>query len=334
MDNPEPESVSSESLEQMMKNALVQMEQDEAKSLRAEESRREGYMPTPKKLSSQQIIERSLKAMKNMPKEGAVKKLVEKLNSNSDYDYLKQLTNNGRNVEARNENGTTALMIATGRKDYELMKLLLDAGAFVDATDNEGKTALIRAHGDVVSVEILLNAGADVNASDNYDQTPLMAAMQDLNAYYGVRELIRAGADVKARDKSGNTALMMAANSSFQHESDIVRLLLDAGADVNAKDSRGETALMRAVSAATGRLFIPSDKIEVLIRAGADLNAQNKYGQTALMFASQRRNERVVKLLLDNGANRSLVDYRGHTANDYAQEKDYKQLEVERLLKS
>lgn len=328
MDNPVPQSAPSESLDKILQETLAQMEKDEKKS-------KQGlwYTPAPKKVTTEQIIKKTLAAMKNVPKEGALKKLEEKLRSNTDYDYVRRLTNNGRNIDARDKDGSTALMIATIRKDYELMRLLLDAGAFVDATDNAGQTALIRAAGDSASVNILLNAGADVNASDNYDQTPLMAAMRNVNAYYGIKELIRAGADVKARNKSGNTALMMAANSFFHNESDIVELLLEAGADVNEKDSTGETALMRAVSS-DNRLFLPSDKIKILIRAGADVNAQNKYGQTALMFASQRRNERVVKLLLDHGADKSLVDNRGYTANDYAMEPDYTQLELERLLKN
>jgi ankyrin repeat protein len=51
----------------------------------------------------------------------------------------------GANVDAKDENGVTALMWAAGNGNTELMKLLLDKGANINAKDKDGHTALDRA---------------------------------------------------------------------------------------------------------------------------------------------------------------------------------------------
>ncbi len=75
-------------------------------------------------------------------------------------------------VNARNEFGWTALMMAAGSGTAESVKALLDAGADVNARDKDGRTALMRAasggtaYGTAESVKLLLDAGAHVNARE------------------------------------------------------------------------------------------------------------------------------------------------------------------------
>lgn len=81
-------------------------------------------------------------------------------------DYIntsKSLIEAGADIDAKNINGTTPLMITSCPK---ITKLLIEAGADVNAKDKNGYTALMLAakSGNIEKVNILVEAGADVNA--------------------------------------------------------------------------------------------------------------------------------------------------------------------------
>jgi hypothetical protein len=62
------------------------------------------------------------------------------------------------------------------------------------------------------------------------------------------------------------------------------------------------------------------DKIvSLLLNNGADINKKNKDGMTALMVASRAKNPSVVKILLEYGANQHIKNRNGETALDLAQ---------------
>src|ERR1700691_1652737 len=92
------------------------------------------------------------------------------------------------------------LIDAALRGNVPRVRVLLDAKADLNAKNSDGATALIVAsqdgHADVVRV--LLDAKADVNAKDNYGGTALMLASQSGHADV-VRVLLAAKADVNAK---------------------------------------------------------------------------------------------------------------------------------------
>lgn len=101
----------------------------------------------------------------------------------------------------------------------------------------------------------------------------------------------------------GSTPLMVAV---LYGDAESVRLLLEAGADPNVRNEAGATALMWAVD--------DLDKTRLLLRCGADANARSDDGRTPLLIATTRpQSYDVAKLLLDHGANLSMVvnTYRG-----------------------
>jgi len=91
----------------------------------------------------------------------------------------------GADVNAKNDYGWTALMMAVFHDHVENAKLLLEAGADVNAKNNRGLTALMMAaqyfHDHVENAELLLEAGADVNVKNNRGQTALMIANNNDN---------------------------------------------------------------------------------------------------------------------------------------------------------
>jgi ankyrin repeat protein len=161
---------------------------------------------------------------------------------NNDYPQVaKLLLKFGVDVNARDENQETALLIAARWGSDSTVKALIDARADVNAKDGEGKTAIILAANDAEPrlVRLLIDAGADVNAKDADENTALMIAA-DEGRVETIRALIEAGAKIDARDGDGQTALMRAS------EPETVLFLLNAGADFTLKDKDGQTALSLA----------------------------------------------------------------------------------------
>ena len=120
----------------------------------------------------------------------------------------------------------------------------IEAGADVNAKDEYGKTALmIAAKSNSADIaQLLIVTEANVNAKNKGSDTALMYATA-YNAADIARHLLSAGTDVNTQNKIGKTALMYAAGNNY---ADVAELLIVAGADKNVKDNEGKTALMIA----------------------------------------------------------------------------------------
>lgn len=125
-----------------------------------------------------------------------------------------------------------------------------------------------------------------------------------------VGRMVEGGVDVNARDAEGHTALMLAA---FNGHVDVLRYLLDAGAGVGLKDRVGRTALMYA---STGSSLIT---VQELLKHGAPVNEVDAGEHwSALMYAAAEGQHDIVKALLAKGADPTLLDDDGDTAQSFA----------------
>jgi uncharacterized protein len=147
-----------------------------------------------------------------------------RLSSFNDEDVRKVIANlleEGVSPVAKN----TALHVASRNGHTEIVEMLLEKGADVNAKTNEGITALIRASekGHTETVARLLEKGADVNAKDSDGWTALMWASRNGHAET-VTILLEEGADVNAKDNYflGSTALDIAIKKEHP---EIVKLL-------------------------------------------------------------------------------------------------------------
>ena len=117
---------------------------------------------------------------------------------------------------------------AVDEGDRELAASFIKAGIDINAKEEDGRTALLIAaeKGDAWMAALLADNGADVNARDADGYTALMYA-----AYKGNRELaellLNRGVDVHARDKDGWTALKFAL---LQGKTQVAELLKKHGA--------------------------------------------------------------------------------------------------------
>jgi uncharacterized protein len=159
---------------------------------------------------------------------------------------------------------------AAMRSDAAAVRTLVKEGKDVNAAQGDGMTALHWAamHGDADLTSSLLYAGANVRATTRlggYTALHLAAQAGEAGA---MGRLIAGGASVSGVTATGATALMLASASG---KAEAVRLLLEQSSDPNAAESaNGETALMFA--AALDR----ADAVRELLAHGADATRTSK----------------------------------------------------------
>ncbi len=104
--------------------------------------------------------------------------------------------------------------------------LFIKAGIDINSKDKDGSTALMVAseNGDLQMAQLLIQNGADVNANNIDGYTALMYAAYKGNVQIA-ELLIKNKAHVNARDKDGWTALRYA---SIQRRDDIIKMLTKA----------------------------------------------------------------------------------------------------------
>jgi ankyrin repeat protein len=242
-------------------------------------------------------------------------------------EAVQLLITGGADVKAASKAGVTALHWSTG--DAKKVRLLVDHGADVNATSAVGRTPLLVAastNGTREVVHLLLDKGADVHVADTTGITPLIAAAS-VDDIAVVRLLLAKGAAVNAKASVGQsaTALMGAA---YNGNAELTQLLLarHAELDVVSEDRTGTvrngpvrfgnvTALHMATASGS------TEVVKLLLDAGAKVNAADIRGMTPLMWSvsTDRPQPRVVRMLLEKGADAAVRSKVGETTFDWAQ---------------
>lgn len=201
---------------------------------------------------------------------------------------------------------------ARGEKPEGIYKLV-EEGADINSKDSNRWTILMLAayQNDTELVEYLISKGADVNAHNSYGKTALMllAEQKDTDNRALAKMLILNQADIDLRDEGGRSAFMFAVGEGNYR---MAEFLLLNGASVNVKDISGDNALIYYAS--NYNAMADEKLVDFLISKGIDINAQNNLGKTALMMAAKRDNYKLVKYLCEKGADVDIKDTNGMTA--------------------
>jgi ankyrin repeat protein len=158
-----------------------------------------------------------------------------------DERRVKKQLERGASPNARDENGSTALYVASVQGEVWTVAALLAAGALpnVESGGEADGTPLCGAAswGHRGVVRALLAGGADPNLAESDGFTPLIWAARG-GWYECAVDLLDAGADPGQADHGGRTPLHLAAQEGWLR---VVRLLLERGADPRVADEDGRT---------------------------------------------------------------------------------------------
>lgn len=186
------------------------------------------------------------------------------------------------------------LVQAVELNDHTALVQAIANGAEIDARNSEGQTALLVAvwANDIEAARLLIAAGADVNDKDALqDSRYLVAGAHGRNEILTM--ILQNGADLGSVNRFGGTAIIPAAEKGHP---ETVSLLIAAGVDVNHVNDLGWTALMEAVVLSDGGP-LHQDIVKRLLEGGADRSIPDKDGVTALEHAKQRGFTEMVALL-------------------------------------
>lgn len=192
------------------------------------------------------------------------------------------------------------LIQAAERGQTAEVRRLLQTGAQIDAQDGRGRTAIMAAtHGNhPETVAALIEAGANIHIQDNMKDNPYLYAGAE--GYLEILKLtIKAGADPKLTNRYGGIALIPASEHGYVEV--VETLLTQTASDVNHVNNLGWTALLEAIILNNGG---PRQQrvVQLLIEHGADVNLADGDGVTPLQHARKRGFMAIERQLLEAGA--------------------------------
>lgn len=226
-----------------------------------------------------------------------------------------------------------------------VLRALIDAGVDLEQRNGEGATALLLAAGDpnggrqlrTNAIEALLQVGADPHQTDEDGDTTLLRSFNTRRDVKAVRCLIEAGSEPNKRGAHGDTALHRALSRTSSVEGTvgikaIVKYLLCMGADPTVEDDRGKTPIEVAARVDFG-IFKPlmsycSDDVkqrcwfsmdtyarseglermvDLLLAEGVDVDCRSTRTGRTLLLSNPMRTD-LVRILRERGARLDAID--------------------------
>lgn len=176
--------------------------------------------------------------------------------------------------------------------------------------------------GDGEALKSCLSNGVDINANNRQGRTAITLA--SLNKHYDCVELlIAADADIDKQDQTCFNPFLL---SCLNNDLTLLRLVLPANPDLDRLTRFGGVGITPASE--KGHVDIVR---ELLTRTEINVNHTNFVGWTPLLEAivlndGGAKQQEIVKLLLEHGADPHMTDKYGKSPLTLAREKDYREI--------
>ena len=154
-------------------------------------------------------------------------------------EIVKFLTENGGNVNAKNNVGATPTHNAISKGHLEIVKLLIEKGAEIDAKNNKDMTPIhiAASKGYLEIIKYLTENGAKIDLKTKKDMNPFHIVASEGNLEV-VKYLAAKGANVNAKGREDWVPIHYAA---FFGHLEVVKYLAENGAEIQAQNKHNKT---------------------------------------------------------------------------------------------
>jgi ankyrin repeat protein len=223
-------------------------------------------------------------------------------------NILKKLIEAGANVNVKNKKKQTPLILAASFGQRKIVEVLLGQNEInIHARDRDGRTATDAAReSKYPDIEDLLkNHGGTINGSVN---TELMEKVIKNNNVKGIKKIAADEQIFKIQTVEGKTLLTIA---SAENKEEKLKILLENVTDRNLVNQKGDDGTNPLLAAsANGHQEI----VRLLLENSADPNIRDNSGNTPLHLASREGYIEIVKHLIRYNADVNSVGPVGETA--------------------
>jgi ankyrin repeat protein len=208
---------------------------------------------------------------------------------------MEMLVNLGADTKTRNFRGDTALHVSAQIDRIDLSTQLLSWGVSIHARNAQDKTPFQIALNTSTRLVRTFLTRDRINSSDDFGYSPLHIAVQEKADAALIKIILELGARPNSVDQDGRTPLRLALDMNLL---DTAALLANSESDVFYAARDGKTPADVSL--------VGGDAMVKALFSGNSINAKDSSGNTILHYAARHGDPKMVSVLLDLGAQKSV----------------------------